>query len=68
MICTGVPGGGKDACQGDSGGPLVVDGQFVALCPGESVAQKLNNVEFTQILQMSRVLLLKKLACNGMLM
>ena len=24
MLCTLVPGGGKDACHGDSGGPLVV--------------------------------------------
>jgi hypothetical protein len=39
-----------------------------ALCPGESVAQKLTTLEFSQMLQLSRVLLLKKLACNRMLM
>jgi hypothetical protein len=38
------------------------------LCPGESVAQKLTTLEFTQMLQISRVLLLKKLACDMMLM
>jgi hypothetical protein len=38
-----------------------------ALCPGESVAQKLATLEFTQMLQLSRVLLLNKLTCNRML-
>jgi hypothetical protein len=39
-----------------------------ALCPGEKVAQKLTTLEFTQMLQLSGVLLLNKLACNRMLM
>jgi secreted trypsin-like serine protease len=32
MLCTGVPGGGKDICEGDSGGPISDrDGTQVAL-------------------------------------
>jgi hypothetical protein len=41
---------------------------FSALCLGEKVAQKLTTLEFTQMLQLSGVLLLNKLACNRMLM
>jgi len=39
-----------------------------ALRPGESVAHCLIFLEFTEMLQLSRVLLLNKLACNRMLM
>jgi hypothetical protein len=39
-----------------------------ALCPGQSVAQKLSTLECTQMLQFSRILLLNKLACNRTLM
>jgi hypothetical protein len=38
-----------------------------ALCPRETVAKELSTLEFTQMLQLSRVLLLNKLACNRML-
>jgi len=39
-----------------------------ALCPGDPVVEMLGTLQFTQMLQISGVLLLNKLACNRMLM
>jgi hypothetical protein len=38
------------------------------LCPGESVAEMLGTLEFTQMLQISKFLFLNKLVCKRMLM
>ena len=67
MICAAVPGGGKDNCAGDQGGALFLAGNLSALRLCIVVAKWLT-VECTQVLQLSRNLLLKGLECVRMLM
>jgi hypothetical protein len=62
MICVGVPSGGKDACKGVLVALWLLAAYLSALCPGESLAHWLITLEFTQMLQLSGVLLLNKLA------
>jgi hypothetical protein len=56
MICAAVPGGGKTIARVILAALWLLAASMSTLCPGESVAQKLNTVDFIQILQMSRIL------------